>query len=83
MVKYTNLTRKIDLSQLVRENIFEHNQLFNNFEDKLILDIVKAGKLIADGLKKGATICWRGNGGSSSYAKNLDAELVGRFEKNK
>ena len=42
----------MDLSKLVKENISEHNQLFNNFEDKLILDIVKAGKLIADGLAK-------------------------------
>lgn len=73
----------MDLSKLVKENISEHNQLFNNFEDKLILDIVKAGKLIADGLKKEATIFWCGNGGSSSDAQHLNAELVGRFKKNR
>ena len=73
----------MDLLKLVKENISEHNKLFNNFEDKLILDIVKAGKLIADGLKKEATIFWCGNGGSSSDAQHLNAELVGRFKKNR
>ena len=73
----------MDLSKLVKENISEHNKLFNNFEDKFILDIVKAGKLIADGLKKEATIFWCGNGGSSSDAQHLNAELVEGLKKQK
>ena len=47
---------KMNLTKLVKENISEHNNLFNNLEEKLIIDIVKVGKLIADGLKKEATI---------------------------
>ena len=73
----------MNLTKLVKENISEHNNLFNNLEEKLIIDIVKVGKLIADGLKKEATIFWCGNGGSSSDAQHLNAELVGRFKKNR
>lgn len=41
----------MDISELLRENNCEDNRLFNNLKDKLILDIFKAGKLIASGLK--------------------------------
>ena len=74
---------KMNLTKLVKENISEHNNLFNNLEEKLIIDIVKVGKLIADGLKKEATIFWCGNGGSSSDAQHLKLNLLEGLKKQK
>ena len=73
----------MDITKLVKENIYEHNQLFNNLDKKFLSDIENVGKLIADGLKTGSTIFWFGNGGSASDAQHLSAELVGRFKKSR
>ena len=73
----------MDIRKLVKENIYEHNQLFNNLDRNFLLDIENVGKMISGALKTGSTIFWFGNGGSASDAQHLSAELMGRFKKSR
>ena len=64
--------KMMDESQQLRENIGLHSHQIDQFSDELI-KAFKAGKKVL--------VC--GNGGSASDAQHFQAELIGRFKKNR
>ena len=68
---------------LVRSAFEAHLQACESTLDSLAQDIENLGRLLAQILRDGGIIYWCGNGGSSSDAQHLCAELVGRFRKSR
>ena len=65
---------------LIKEIVYEHNNLLNLTMDKYIEDILLIVDIIFSSLLKGGTIFWCGNGGSASDSQHLAAELVGKYK---
>ena len=61
----------------IKENQLISQDLLENHLDK----IISFSKIISNSIKKGGTVFWCGNGGSSSDSQHLAAELIGRFKK--
>ncbi len=61
----------------IKENQLLSQDLLENHLDK----IISFSKIISNSIKKGGTVFWCGNGGSSSDSQHLAAELIGRFKK--
>jgi len=68
---------------LLSNAISEHADLVQSifYEDnKKIINIVE---ILLKTIKNGGTIFWCGNGGSAADSQHLNAELIGRFEKDR
>ena len=65
------------IARHIRESIEAKTKLLENDIDK----IEKAGRKMAECLRKGKKVLFFGNGGSASDSQHLAAELVGRFDK--
>ena len=68
------------MSVLIEQVLKEHNEIVYKLLD-VKNQILTAGNLIIDVLKKGNKILIAGNGGSASDAQHFSAELIGRFLK--
>lgn len=67
-------------TNLIKKSFKEHENVLNKVK-KLSKKISLAADLAINSLKKGGTIYWCGNGGSSSDSMHLSAELIGKFKK--
>ena len=68
------------MSVSIEQVLKEHNKIVHKLLD-VKSQILTAGDLIVDVLKKGNKILIAGNGGSASDAQHFSAELTGRFLK--
>ena len=68
------------MNNLIKNHINEHIKLITLIDENLQKKIFFIAQIIIKALKKNKTIFWCGNGGSSSDAQHLAAELIGRFK---
>ena len=66
---------------LIDKAVFEHLNLVNFIQKNEIKTILKIVDILFKTIKKDGTIFWCGNGGSAADSQHLNAELIGRFEK--
>lgn len=62
------------MNKIISQSILKHRDVLELIDEQLIQS---SYELIKNALKNGSTIFWCGNGGSSSQANHLSAELVG------
>lgn len=67
------------MKNLIKNHIKEHIQTISLIDECMQDQIVSISESMIKTLKKNKTIFWCGNGGSSSDAQHLAAELIGRF----
>ena len=68
------------MKNLIKNHIEEHIQIVSLINDEIQDEILYFAQIMINALKDKKTIFWCGNGGSSSDAQHLAAELVGRFK---
>lgn len=66
------------MREIIENHLREHFNLAKTMFD-LETVIQNIANLLIDSLKKGNTIFWCGNGGSTSDSQHLAGELIGRF----
>ena len=71
------------MNEIIKKSIKSHLDLINKIDNELLDVVNKSSKLILERIKSGGTIFWCGNGGSSSQASHLSAELLGGMYKKK
>ena len=67
------------MKSLIKNHIEEHIQIISLINDDIQDEILNFAQIMIKALKEKKTIFWCGNGGSSSDAQHLAAELIGRF----
>jgi len=67
------------MKNLIKNHINEHIKTISLLDEKIQNEILNFSLTLIMALKKKKTIFWCGNGGSSSDAQHLAAELIGRF----
>lgn len=67
------------MKNLIKNHINEHEQIISLIDEKIQDEILSISQSLVKALKNKNTIFWCGNGGSSSDAQHLAAELIGRF----
>lgn len=72
----------MDHKAYFKDMLEEHNNLFSRVSD-IASNIITAGELLIDTIKKKNKILICGNGGSASDSQHFAAELIGRFEKDR
>jgi len=68
------------MKDLINSSLKSHSEAVNLIDEK---EIYQASDLIKKSLSENNTIFWCGNGGSSSQANHLSAELIGGMYKDK
>ena len=68
------------MTDLINSSIKSHAEALNQIDEK---KIHQASDLIKKSLSENNTVFWCGNGGSSSQANHLSAELIGGMYKDK
>lgn len=68
------------MKNLIRNHIKEHIHTISLIDDVMEDQILSISKEMIKVLKSNNTVFWCGNGGSSSDAQHLAAELIGRFK---
>ena len=68
------------MKNLIKNHIEEHIQTISFINEEMQDEILFFSQTIIRALKENKTIFWCGNGGSSSDAQHLAAELIGRFK---
>ncbi len=71
---------KTDQTDLIKNSIKEHINLFNDILKQEISNINLCAELIFETFKQGNKVLICGNGGSAADAQHIAAEFVGRFE---
>ena len=67
------------MNNLIKNHINEHIKIISLIDKKIQDEIEVFANMMISALKENKTIFWCGNGGSSSDAQHLAAELIGRF----
>jgi D-sedoheptulose 7-phosphate isomerase len=67
----------------IKSDINSHINCCKNILSGNVVNIASAAVKIIQSLKLGGAIFWCGNGGSASDSQHLNAELIGRFEKDR
>ena len=70
------------MSKIIEKSIYENINLLDDIKTDLS-SISKASKQIIKSLNNGKKILWCGNGGATSQANHLSAELLGGMYKKK
>ncbi len=73
----------INFEEYLKKDINAHINCCENILKDHLKQIVTAAKTIIGSLNSGGTVFWCGNGGSASDSQHLNAELIGRFEKDR
>ena len=68
------------MNNLIKNHINEHLETISLIDQEMQNEILNFAHTIIKALKGKKTIFWCGNGGSSSDAQHLAAELIGRFK---
>lgn len=68
------------MNNLIKNHINEHINTISLIDEKIQNEILNFANKMVGALKEKKTIFWCGNGGSSSDAQHLAAELIGRFK---
>mgnify|MGYP001181156378 CR=1 FL=1 len=72
-----------DLEKKIKDDINSHIECSRGVLENNVANIAVAAEKIINVLNAGGTIFWCGNGGSASDSQHLNAELIGRFEKDR
>ena len=67
----------------IKKDINSHIDCSRGVLENNVANIAVAAEKIINSLNAGGTIFWCGNGGSASDSQHLNAELIGRFEKDR
>jgi len=73
----------INFEEYLKKDINVHINCCENILKDHLKHIVTAAETIIGSLNSGGTVFWCGNGGSASDSQHLNAELIGRFEKDR
>tara|TARA_B100000768_G_C11214461_1_gene347500 strand:+ start:573 stop:1145 length:573 start_codon:yes stop_codon:yes gene_type:complete len=68
------------MNNLIKNHINEHQKTISLIDQEIQNEILNFAHIMIKALKEKKTIFWCGNGGSSSDAQHLAAELIGRFK---
>lgn len=73
------------MENIIRQNMLEAKQVLEQFisDEKNILAVGSAGKLLVEAFKNGKKVISCGNGGSMCDAMHFAEELSGRFRENR
>lgn len=71
------------MEEIIRDAVKENQLLAKDLLKNHINQIILISKIISNSIRRGGTVFWCGNGGSSSDSQHLAAELIGRFKKNR
>ena len=69
------------MKELIAKTFEDHARVLSAARDTLQPAIEAAAQHMIECIQEGRTIFWCGNGGSAADAQHFDAELVGRFER--
>ena len=67
----------------IKSDINSHIDCCKDVLSVNVSNIASAAEKIIESLNSGGTVFWCGNGGSASDSQHLNAELIGRFEKDR
>ena len=68
------------MNNLIKNHINEHQKTISLIDQEIQNEILIFAHIMIKALKEKKTVFWCGNGGSSSDAQHLAAELIGRFK---
>ncbi len=72
-----------DFKSKIQSDISAHIECCDAVLKENSSNIAHAAEKIINSLRSGGTVFWCGNGGSASDSQHLNAELIGRFEKDR
>ena len=74
-----NMTPNLD--KIIKDTIKDHLLVSENLLSTQTNKILQITKILKKTMKENGTIFWCGNGGCAADSQHLNAELIGRFEK--